>query len=140
MRNRVKGFTLIELMIGVAIIGVLASVAYPTYVGHLGETRRTDAQTALLELSQFMDRNLTMANRYDLKVDGNPIELPYTQSPKNSSSKFYTLALDADTLTATTFTLVASPVGEQSGDACGTMTLDNVGRKTPSPTTSSCWQ
>ena len=63
LKKHSAGFTLIELMIVVAIIAIIAAVAFPSYQEHVRKTRRADAQTALLELSQFMERHYTANGR-----------------------------------------------------------------------------
>ena len=62
--NRQQAFTLIELMIAVAIVGVLAAVAYPTYQNSVQKSRRADAQAALVELAGFMEQKFTEYNTY----------------------------------------------------------------------------
>lgn len=135
--NRQQGFTLIELMITVAIIGVLAAVAYPSYQNSVQKSRRADAQAALVELAGFMERFFTENNRYDQDVGGTAVSLPFTASPK-SGGAFYNLSLSASGLT--TFTLQAVPVagGPQADDDCGTMTLNQAGAKTTTGT-AGCW-
>lgn len=124
-----KGFTLLELMIVVAIIGVLAMVGYPAYQDHVKSARRSDAQGALLGFSNAMERHYTANNTYlgAGTTDGNTgAPTVYAdESPLDGSPKFYDLTIQA--ATATTFTLRATPKAGQAGD--GLMELLSTGQK-----------
>jgi type IV pilus assembly protein PilE len=128
-----NGFTLIELVIVMAIVGILAVIAYPSYQNQIRNARRSDAQGALLELAQFMQRFHTVNNRYDQDTEGNPVALPFAQSPRDAGTTFYNLRLQA--VTATNFILEAEPIGAQTGDSCGTISLTNASIKSPAE----CW-
>jgi type IV pilus assembly protein PilE len=124
-----SGFTLVELMIVVAIVGILAAMAYPSYQDSVRKSRRADARAALVELAQFMERNYTDAHRYDLDRAGaaiNTAALPFQESPIEGGTKFYDLALVA---AQNTFTLSAAPKNGQATDPCGTLSLDQAGVK-----------
>jgi type IV pilus assembly protein PilE len=125
-RAACQGFTLIELMVTVAVIGILASIAYPSYTGYVERARRAEARAMLLENAQFLERNYTAANRYDQTSGGAAIDnasLPKPQSPESGAARYnMTVAVAAQT-----FTLSATPVGIMSGDACGVFTYTNAG-------------
>ncbi len=126
---RTLGFTLVELMIVVAIVSILAAMAYPTYQDSVRKSRRADARAALVELAQFMERNYTDAHRYDLDRAGaaiNTAALPFQEAPKEGGTKFYDLAL---VVAQNTFTLSAAPKNGQAADPCGTLSLDQAGVK-----------
>ena len=135
MKNRpMMGFTLIELMITVVVVAILASVALPSYNEHVARSRRADAQTALMELAQFMERRYTSQGSY--LNSGAPPALPFTEAPKDGTNKFYDLTLSA--VTATTYTLQAAPKGAAAGDRCGNMTITQTGQTSAAQT--DCWR
>ena len=134
-RNDV-GFTLIELMIVVAIIGIISGIAIPSYLKSTRTSHRSDAKQALQQLAQFMERNYTLAGRYDKDSGGNTIALPFSTSPLQGTT-YYQLSFSTNYPTSTTYQLQAQPLGTQSNDSCGILTLDNTGAKTP--TTGGCW-
>jgi len=128
--NKQKAFTLIELMITVAIVGILASIAYPSYQDSVMKSRRADAKGALLSLANTMERNFTTTNSY------------VGVTPTNTG--YYTITITA---AASSYTLNAAPIvgGPQEGDKCETLTLTHTGVKCPSDNstcashTAGCW-
>jgi type IV pilus assembly protein PilE len=139
--KRQTGFTLIEVMIVVAIIGILASIAVPSYDNYIRRGARADARTALLENAQFLERNFTEASRYHQKSDGTAVSLPVTATPR-TGTQFYNIGTSV--LTASTYTLQAVPIagGRMDGDGCGTITLTHIGAKDISGgslTAADCW-
>jgi type IV pilus assembly protein PilE len=144
---KAAGFTLIELVIVVAIIGILAAIAYPSYQDSVRKSRRADAKAALLELAHFMERNYTAANRYDKDASGSDINtaaFPYTQTPREGTSKSYDLSLSA--VAQNSFTLSATPISGsgQTADPCKTLSLASTGAKSVSNnatlSATECWK
>jgi len=140
MRNTNQaGFTLIELMITVAVIGILAAIAYPSYTQYVQRAARAEARALLLENAQFLERNYTTSNRYDQTSGGatiNSAALPRTQSPISGTAK-YSITLSA--VAAQSYTLSAAPTGSMSGDACGALTLTNTGVQGAGGAVADCW-
>lgn len=136
---RQTGITLIELLVVVAVIGILAAIAYPSYQEHIRRAARAQAEGILLENAQFLERNYTLANRYDLDNAGNATVLPFTVSPKagEGPAKYNITAAYA---ISQVFTLSATPTGSMTGDACGTLTLTEAGVKGAGGTVADCWK
>lgn len=134
-----RGFTLIELMIAIAIIGILVGIAVPTYQDSVRKSRRGQAKADLVQIAQGMERYYTEGNTY-VGADLSKIWGPNLQSPSTGTSR-YTISFQA-AATASTFVLQAVPVAGagQDKDKCGTLTIDNVGRKTPNTSgKEDCW-
>ena len=149
LRQPDTGFTLIELMIAVAIVAILAAIAYPSYVEQVARGRRADGQSALLETAQWIERQYTFSNAYNLKSDGTAMNTAALPALKPKTAQIYTLSFGdkaggSTTPTAGGFTLRVVPAGAMSGDKCGTLTLTNTGLKDISGTAggasvATCW-
>lgn len=124
------GFTLIEVMIVVVIIGILASIGYPAYQNHVENSRRTDGHSALVQQAQRLERCYTTQQSY---TDDGALCVDLG----DSDGGYY--ALSAKDVTRTTFTLEAVPQGVHAGDACGTLTLNQAGRRDADGDVENCW-
>lgn len=134
-----KGFTLIELMIVVAVVSILSAIAYPSYAEYVRRGHRSDAKAGLLQAQQWLERAATATGQY-------PNTLPATFTAwASDSTKRYTIGFKG-VATSTTYTLIATrKPGPQAADKCGDMTLTNTGARgadsyTVSDVEAECWR
>lgn len=120
MIRKIKGITLIELMVAVAIVGILASIAYPSYRDYVLRSNRGAATACVMELSHFMERG------YSANFSYLGLNLPASQCI-NDLNQRYTFALDNQA--ARTYRITATPSAAQAADGCGVLTYDQTGRK-----------
>jgi type IV pilus assembly protein PilE len=149
------GFTLIELMITVAVIAILAAIAYPSYTEYVARGRRADTKTVIQEAAQALERRYTECGGYNRKADcaaaanmGEALPTSLQSSPKEGATKWYQMdtASGKTAVAATTFTLIFKPQGSQATDKCGSFSLTNTGAKTvvdkptgSTATVDDCW-
>lgn len=128
-----RGFTLIELMIVVLVIGVLAAIAYPSYSQHVIKSRRAAAQACLQEVAQYMERFYTT----NLTYLGAAV--PVMQC-RTDLGRFYRIGLQA-AATDKGYTLQAVPTTAQKDPRCATLSVDVAGTKDVSGTddATQCW-
>lgn len=139
MHTKHKGFTLIELMIVVAVVGILTAVAYPSYAEYVRRGHRADAKAGLLQAQQWMERAATATGQY-------PTALPAAFTDwATDTTKRYSIGFKG-AATTTTYTLIATrKAGPQATDKCGDMTLTNTGVRsadsyTVSDVEGECWR
>ena len=135
--GHMRGFSLIELMIAVAIVAILVSIAYPAYDDSVRKSRRGQAKADMVELAQRAERWHSINNTYV----GFWASVPASQkvSPSTGGTAAYNLTEEE---AANTFTITATPQGGQTKDTrCGTLTVNQAGTKTKSGTgsLSDCW-
>jgi type IV pilus assembly protein PilE len=122
--DRSKGFTLIEVMITVAIVGILAAIAYPSYLEQVRKSRRADAQSMLMNVGTRQQQMLLDTRSYATTAAALNVTVP------SQIAAYYTLTVSAPAGTPPTFTATATPQGDQVHDRCGTLGVDNAGTKT----------
>ena len=139
MKQTQPGFTLIELMITVAIVGILASIALPSYQESVRKSRRADVKGVVLGLANAMERRFTEKNSY-LGAAVGPADTgtPIYAIPAEAAQFYKVTISEADKFS---YTLSAEPIGAQINDICGTLTLKQTGKKDNSAglAHSECW-
>lgn len=138
-----RGFTLIEMMIVVAMVGILTAVALPSYQEYLRRSARSEAKAGLLQAAQWMERAATVSGVYPTATNtGNANFFP--SGLRSVPSNRYAIALPAADSSNTAYVLTATPQNAQVGDKCGTFTLrqngerNNTGMKSGA-TSADCW-
>ena len=133
MNNKNKGFTLVELMIVIAIIGILAAVGYPAYTNAVKKGNRADAIDSLMSLANRMEEYYMNNDTYagaTINAAGTG-----TVGSNKTSDDLYTLSITS--ATAYAYTLTATP--KSADTECGNLILNSLGQKTDSKGKGNCW-
>ena len=132
-QSRKSGFTLIELMIAVAIVAILASIALPAYQNSVRKSRRADAMTSLLQLQLAQEKWRANNASYSTTL-GN---LGWSSS--DSTDGHYTMAIASATGTQFSVTATPNSGGPQASDSCGVFTITQNGPDVSTSAKRSCW-
>ena len=127
-----KGFTLIEMVIALACVALLASLAWPSYQSLILRSQRAQARASLLQAAHWLERAASANGSYPLTAD-------VPASVLQIDGQRYKMSV---TSTAQSYTLSATPVGTQTADACGTLTVNHLGVRSvkgASQTAAQCW-
>jgi type IV pilus assembly protein PilE len=138
-----RGFTLIELMVTVAVVGILSAIALPSYTQYVQKGRRVDAKNAVQDLALREERFFSTNNHYSKSAT----DLGFTVFPVDvnaSGTSYYSLDVSMPD-SADSFKVTATPKDSQTADACYAYNIDNLGVQTNTDaanapiTTQSCW-
>lgn len=131
----VRGFTLIELMVAMAIVAILATIAYPLYLHQLVEGRRSAAEATLMDIAQREEQYVLDQRAYAYGTDTNSVSTNLNVTIPDNVRQFYTITVaQGTTTTPPSFIATAAPIagGVQASDV--TLTIDQAGSKTPTGT------
>lgn len=127
MRIRMKGVTLIELMIVIVVVAILASIAIPSYRSYVLRTHRVEAKTALLNLAAAQEKHYLANNTYAANAALSTAPPGGLGLPATTENGWYTVAI-ANGANATTFSATATATGAQTADGdCATFTINALG-------------
>jgi len=123
--SRAEGFSLLELLVAMAILAVLASIALPTYAEYVARGRRFEARAGLLEAAHWMERWRTERGRYDDPANAGqpPTDFPWRQFPRTGDA-YYTVSV---LTTAVTYTITATATQTMASDVCRSLSIDETG-------------
>ena len=146
-----RGFTLVEIMVVLAIVMTIAAIAMPSYTENINRSKRAEAKAQLLEAAQYMQRYYSQNDSYAQNRAGTAVTIPDTLArvPRTAAagSQNYTIGFATPAPTTATFTLQAAPRagGSMASDKCGTFTLTQAGQRgvagnAAGTTADSCWK
>lgn len=130
--EKTRGFTLIEIMIVIAIVGILVAVAMPSYTSYIARANRADARTQLIQASLFMQKFYAANDSYKTDRSGTAVANAMPASLKNSpatGTALYTLSVQAANEADFELRMVPVSGGKMSADKCGAFTINSAGAK-----------
>jgi type IV pilus assembly protein PilE len=124
-----RGFSLLELLVVISIVGILAGIAYPSYMNSVRKGHRVEARAALMEMASRQERFFSMNYRFERTL----APLGYGTDPFITDNQRYSIRISSATPAApadvSAYTLTATPLGDQLNDQCGSYTLTNPGQR-----------
>lgn len=133
MHSDQAGFTLMELIIAMVILGILTAIAIPNYTAYIQRSNRSEARNALLEAATWMERWRTERGLYG-NTPATPIvppaTFPFTQVPALPATAKYTIAPPTIAPLGIGYTITATATGVMTGDVCLTLAIDQTGQRT----------
>jgi type IV pilus assembly protein PilE len=147
------GFTLIEVMITVAIVAILSAIALPNYRQYIQRSNRVEARNTMMTVAQRLEQNYTLNSAYNVSstsggtatiADATLATWGFDQVPAGGEAR-YNITFSSGAPSTTTFTILATPVGSQASDTCGILSLDSrnlksaAGQGNRSSKTRECW-
>jgi type IV pilus assembly protein PilE len=142
--SRLFGFTLIEVLIALAIVAILAAIAFPSYMDQIRKSRRGDAMEGLQRILMAQEKWRANHTAYTAALTGDHCGDTDAANntglciPDSSDNGHYTLAISA--ASATGFTATATPAGTQADDRCGTFAANQDGPLTTGYADAQCWR
>jgi len=143
--NGARGFTLMELIITMVVIGILAAIAIPQYSEYINRSRRAEAQAFLIDVAARQQHYLTDRRAYGTSITDTAVNGGLAMTVPQRVADFYDVAVVtvnnpvAPAPPTPTFTVSAAPRGAQTGDRCGTLQVDQTGERTTSTGATGCW-
>ena len=139
--HRMRGMTLIELMVVVAIVAILASLAVGSYRRYVLRANRTDATSALLRIQVGEEKYFLQNNAYTINATAQPPTGLGVASPTRNGFYNITVTPGSTGSIATSFSATATAKGTQTQDtSCQTLTIDDQGLRNSAPSTTECWR
>ncbi|MCP4324846.1 MAG: type IV pilin protein [Alteromonadales bacterium] len=134
-----NGFTLIELLVTIIIIGILSAVAYPSYMNYVQKTRRTEAQSKLVELANRQEMYYLDHHVYATNLDS---DLGLGANPFITENGYYSIATSSAVSTAVGFTLTATAIDAQAADTdCAVLSITHDHEKNATNANGiNCWK
>jgi type IV pilus assembly protein PilE len=126
LRKNLNGFTLIELMITVAIIAILARIAFPSYTQYLAKAKRAEARSEILRGEGWLERYFNENNRYSDAINTTTnagFSSAFTTVPRTGGA-YYVISL---AVASSTYTITATRTGSMANDSCGNFSKSNGG-------------
>jgi type IV pilus assembly protein PilE len=138
--KQVRGFTLIEMMVVVAMIAILAAIALPSYTSQVRKGRRADAESFMTDVVARQQQFLLDRRAYAVSVTGAPSSNGLGMTVPSAVSSYYSIPnpIATDNNAPPSFVLTLTPTGDQAADNCGALSITQAGTKTASGT-GKCW-